>query len=261
MKTKKKMNTYLKCFLLMAVCVIAGVVMGVISALLELSGVGEGTGLFVRMAGENMAVLVAILAVISVVCGEVTLMKMRRCASQIPDADEEEGDMLEYRLELAGGVGMVFSHIALVGGMLLISTCYSLKMIRESTEAQSTRILVGLLIFLALCFYEEYWQVRYVKLVQKLYPEKKGDPVSLKFQKEWLESCDEAEKEMIFQSTYGTYRTMSVLFPVLELIAMVCHLIWNTGLLAVVLLGVAWIVQIFVYCRSCVVLRKKKLRG
>ena len=44
------------------------------------------------------------------------------------------------------------------------------------------------------------WQIRYIKLVQRIYPDKKGDPTSINFQEQWLASCDEAEKEEILRS-------------------------------------------------------------
>ena len=42
-------------------------------------------------------------------------------------------------------------------------------------------------------------QARYVKLLQKIHPEKKGDIASKDFHKQWLESCDEAEKEAVYK--------------------------------------------------------------
>ena len=54
-----------------------------------------------------------------------------------------------------------------------------------------------------------------MKCVQRVYPEKKGDPASRKFQKEWLESCDEAERAMIYQSAYKSYMTANKTIPLL----------------------------------------------
>ena len=47
----------------------------------------------------------------------------------------------------------------------------------------------------------------YIKLVQRIYPDKKGDPTSINFQEQWLASCDEAEKEEIYEASYKTYLT------------------------------------------------------
>ena len=44
--------------------------------------------------------------------------------------------------------------------------------------------------------------MRYVKMVQAAHPEKRGDMNSKNFQKDWMASCDEAEKEMVYQSAY-----------------------------------------------------------
>ena len=54
-------------------------------------------------------------------------------------------------------------------------------------------------LFLICFFYCGMAQARYVKLLQKVHPEKKGDIASKDFHKQWLESCDEAEKDAVYQ--------------------------------------------------------------
>lgn len=81
----------------------------------------------------------------------------------------------------------------------------------------------------------------------------------MKFQKQWLESCDEAEKMLIYQSGYRTYCFMSVLLPFLTVVTMLGHLFYNTGLLAIFVVGFLWIAMVSSYCYFCTVSRKRKL--
>ena len=107
--------------------------------------------------------------------------------------------------------------------------------------------------------YIYFWQIRYVKLLQKTHPEKKGDPSSTKFQEQWLESCDEAEKEMVYQSAYKAYMALGKMIQILLCATMILHLVFHTGILAVIVVGVIYLTMTLTYHRSCVSLQKAKL--
>ena len=62
---------------------------------------------------------------------------------------------------------------------------------------------------------------------------------------------------MIYRGGYQAYQAAMRCLPILEFVAMIAHLLWNTGILAVVLLGVAQLVLVFTYCNS--VVKKKAL--
>ena len=119
--------------------------------------------------------------------------------------------------------------------------------------------LSGLVVFMGMVVYFGLWQVRYVKLVQRIYPEKKGDPASMKFQEQWLASCDEAEKEEIYEASYKTYLLTGKVLPVCTLIAMLLHMVWNTGVLAIIIPAFLWILSAFNYCHCSVTKKSEKL--
>lgn len=81
----------------------------------------------------------------------------------------------------------------------------------------------------------------------------------MKFQKQWMESCDEAEKEVIYQSSYKTYLTIMKVIPILLLVAMLGHFIWNTGIMAILMVGIIWIVANVTYSRSCLIKKGQKI--
>lgn len=95
-----------------------------------------------------------------------------------------------------------------------------------------------------------------MKLLQKTHPEKKGDPSSPKFQEQWLDSCDEAEKEVIYRSAYKAYMTVNRTIPVILILVMLANLYFDTGMLAVIVLAVIWMLAQFTYTGSCVRMKK-----
>ena len=142
--------------------------------------------------------------------------------------------------------------------VLVLSAGYSTSYIGGDNHRIS--YMAVCLIFLACYAYDGFWQVRYIKVIQAAYPEKQADPTSLKFQKLWLESCDEAEKEMIYQSAYKSYIRVGQCVPVLLLVTMLGQLFFNTGVMAILVVAVIWLVATVTYVRSCVKLRAEKLR-
>ncbi|MZK09292.1 DUF3169 family protein [Dorea longicatena] len=108
-------------------------------------------------------------------------------------------------------------------------------------------------------FYDIYLSVRYVKAIQAAHPEKKGDPTSSKFTEQWVESCDEAEKEIIYKSAYKTYIVLNKVIPILLLLTLIANMFLNTGILAVLVVAVIYLVTGMTYIRSCMVSKAKRI--
>lgn len=261
MSKRRSMNSYVKYLLIMLVCAAGGGVLGFCVAYLKgLDEIDVGVGGLLGLVRDNMLPLLVLLTMASVICNESILFRMRRIGDALPDAGDEESDILEYDLERIGNLGVIACNVFMVGSLLIVSTAYSMKYIESAVRSEGIRLIAGMGIFILHDVYIGIWQVRYVKLLQRIYPEKKGDPASRRFQEQWLESCDEAEKEAIFKGSYKTYLRMSKVFPFFAVVAMLCHLIWNTGIMAVVLVCGMWLLSSVTYCRSCLTVQKKKLR-
>ena len=143
--------------------------------------------------------------------------------------------------------------------ILLLATGYSTKYIESLNGSGIMWFLLEILTFIALEVYLNVWQIRYVRVIQKIYPDKKGDPTSLKFPKQWLESCDEAEKEVIYQSAYKAYVTINRTIPLILIVVMVANLYFDTGMMAVVVLALVWMLAQFTYTGNCVKMKKNSL--
>lgn len=220
-------------------------------------GMAAAGDVILRGVGKNMILLMALDMAAAVILGEASLYRMKNLSAFLEDAEEEEADLLEYKIEKAGSVGIIGSQIAIVAGIILVALWYS-DFSRNPGNKESV-VLAGAVLLIAGCFYQGFWQVRYVRRIQGIEPTKKGDPTSIKFQKQWLESCDEAEKTLIYQSSYRTYCFMSVLMPFLIVVTMLGHLLYDTGLLAIFVVGFLWIAMVSAYCYFCTVSRRRKL--
>lgn len=118
-------------------------------------------------------------------------------------------------------------------------------------------LLVG--IFITSILIVLFIEVAVVSFVQKMDPSKKGDPTSADFSKHWEASLDEAEKFLLYKSAYKSFMFMKNFLLALMVIAMLGEVIFDTGKFALVLAGLAWVVQSLSFSKSARNTSGKKL--
>lgn len=209
---------------------------------------------------QNLMIpLTAVITAAGIMIGEMTLKKMKAVTEKIIPAEDEECDELEYQEERIASFGLNISNLAMALSILIVSMGYSGKYL-ENSNRNTMNFFAAMIIFIICFFYEGIWQMRYVKVIQLSRPEfNDADPSSRKFQKQWMEHCDEAEKEQIYESSYHTYLFLAKALPIAMVFAMLANLLYNTGVLAVVLLAVIWIASTIYYTQCCISYRKKKM--
>lgn len=253
---EKKTNSYKRA---LKITVVGGV-LGGISGGLCMAAKTHGIGLYLTeitvLIQSVMTPLLGIIFVASVILEEGSYQRLKAICEKQQTAEDEECDRLEYEEEKEGAFGMNVNVLSQILCILVLTFGYSMKYI--TADGHAYRFLAACMIFVACFIYEYFWQIRYVKLLQKTHPEKKGEPSSLKFQEQWLESCDEAEKEIIYRSAYKAYMTVNRTVPVLLVGTMVANLYFDTGMFAVVVVSVIWLLTQFTYSHYCIKLREAR---
>lgn len=257
----KKRNSFGRMGLFMLFSAIGGGILGL--ALSTVFGDGridavQGGAIFVLGGIRRIMVPALILiTIVSVVYGELNLRKQRMLCNKILESMDEECDRWDYEEEKTGAWGMAVNLLSQILCILVLSAGYSMEYIWDGYGGE---VLAACVIFLACYVYDGFWQVRYVKVVQSAYPEKLGDPSSRKFQQQWLDSCDEAEKEVIYRSAYQSYSKTMKTIPGLLMLTMLGHLFFQTGIMAIVVVAIIWMVVTISYLSSCVRLKGQKIR-
>jgi len=95
-------------------------------------------------------------------------------------------------------------------------------------------------------------QQRCVDAVKRMNPEKTASVYDVKFQRKWMDNCDEAEKLMIGKCTYKAYAAANTACAVPAIIFAVCALIFNTGFLPSFAVCVIWFALQFIYYRETI---------
>lgn len=86
-----------------------------------------------------------------------------------------------------------------------------------------------------------------INLTKEMNPEKKGSVYDVKFVDKWEDSCDEAEKILIYKSAYKTYVMMSHLFIGLWIFCVFGNHVFGFGQMPVTMVSVLWLCQVCFY--------------
>ena len=253
---KRKMNTFVKFALIMLGSAVGGGILGAAGYWFfgdTFENMGKSGGGILSLVQQLAFPLLILITICSILYGEWNLKKQKEIGLRIQETEEEECDRWEYQLEKMTAVGLVVNTISQILCFLILASGYSMRYI---SNGNAISVLLLCAVFLVCYFYDAFWQVRMVKTTQKTYPKMQGDLSSRKFQQQWLDSCDEAEKEYIYQSAYKCYVKMGTWIPVLLVVAMLGHLFFDTGIMAIVMVAAIWLIMTVSYSHSCVKLKK-----
>lgn len=111
----------------------------------------------------------------------------------------------------------------------------------------AVQVLIGSAFFLLAGAVCAIYQVATVKQIQKKDPMKHGDAADLRFQKDWIRSCDEVEKRVIYEASYKAYTVGRTLLLVAVCVCILGEMYFGGCLTAIVMLTVCNIVMTLVY--------------
>ena len=211
-----------KFLLLIGVAALAGCIVGFFS--------GAAAGSF--SAAELTARLEAFLRTLVPwglpVCAAVLLIPaavlFSQARTQVRTWDgEDEGTA--WAVENRLNVVLLLTTLTMVAALFFLS----LGMLFAQENMLPTLLTVGF--FLAAMAAIVVLQQLVVDLTRRMNPEKEGSVYDRRFQKKWLESCDEAERARIGQAAYHAFRTASGVCMGVWLAVLLLSLFLEVGIL------------------------------
>jgi len=107
-------------------------------------------------------------------------------------------------------------------------------------EDRSMRMLWIVGFFLITMAVNIVLQQKVVDLEKRMNPEKQGSVYDMKFQKKWMDSCDEAEQRQIGQACYIAYRVTGNVCIWLWMALMLLAFVYDTGILPMFMVTLIW---------------------
>ncbi len=160
--------------------------------------------------------------------------------------DEEVSDSIDRKLSIA----MWLTGSALILSYFLIAAAYSGGFAAFSNKENIVPFLVSIVAFLGIMIETVIIQQKCVDAAKKTNPEKNASVYDTKFQKKWMESCDEAEKIMIGKCAFQAYGATNGACAILAIVLALCALIFDIGFLPSLVVCVIWLVNQSVYCKE-----------
>ncbi len=186
---------------------------------------------------KNSTVLMFI-GVVPLIIGSVFLVKARSVIEQNNNLDEDEFEKTHKTLSLALYVPSVL--------MPWLFVCFGFS-VTYNFGIESPYILMDLIIFILELAWVTILQYQIVEQTKKILPEKRGNVLDSKFQKEWYSSCDEAEKQIIGEACYISCKTMNMVYPILFAIMIFVCSLYDLSPFIFLMVGVLWLIQILSY--------------
>ena len=119
-------------------------------------------------------------------------------------------------------------------------------------------LLAAIVGLLAVTFLVLFTQQRVVDLTRRINPEKQGSVYDFKFQKKWLASCDEAERQRIGQAAYSSFLVTSRTAMVVWIVMVLVNLYLPIGPLPVLAALIPWGVGQISYLVACLKMERSQ---
>ena len=249
---KKKMNSYIKFLLWMA---LGGAIGGILAV--GMLTVDDGLGSLLDRTAEwihaHKIVLLAVLAAVGLIMCIICYKKgetIRKCLGNC--ADDERQEQLDGNYNFWSTSGTVASTVVI--HLALGTFAFGFRM---ENDEDAVHLLVSAVLLIGITVICSFYQIAVIKQMRKKDPMKRGDIADLSFCRDWLESCDEAERYMTYEAGFKTFSEMKIILMVAAVAAMMGELFLGRGLMAAVLLILCNMMTAILYTIHSVGIKKR----
>lgn len=174
-------------------------------------------------------------------------------------AKNREDDDIAQKADNLISWGITLCSVSLIVGYWLFGLNVSIPQMELTTLAHIPRVLESVVVVLLLMAYYSVYMAFGVKLVKRINPEKRGDPLDTKFQKDWINSCDEGEKMVIYQASYQSHRLVGAVLLIVWVVTVMCSIFFGLGGYTITIVSIIWLAHTIGYQWYAMKLDKKKM--
>lgn len=240
-----------KLLIIMLTCAILGFLVGIGAVFLsnlDLESLFESLDAFWFTAAPWC---LPVFAVILLCPATILYLKMKSAFSRWDGENEPAIEQIEAKLSIA----------LMLDGSFMIFLFFGMAIILATIDGHSAGTAAVCLIEMILSLaWTILLQQKIVDQEKRINPEKKGSVYDTKFNKKWMDSCDEREQLLIFKSAYQAYKNTSYFCMGLSLLLMLGSMPFGYGPLPAGAVLLVWLVEMLSYCITAVKLEKHKSR-
>lgn len=236
-----------KFLLIMLLSLILGGAVGFFSAKYSLNTLSDSLKSAGTFFGVYIApyLMLAMAIVIPIVC--ILLYKSaKKILSSWDGEDEDVYNAADKKLSVIMWITSAF----LILSFFLITASYSVGFSAFESKRHTLPVLVGIASFFAILIEAVLIQQKCVDAVKIMNPEKTASVYDTKFQKKWLDSCDEAEKIMVGKCAYKAFSATNSVCIILSVLLAIFALVFETGFLPSLAVCLIWLVNQSAYLKE-----------
>ena len=161
--------------------------------------------------------------------------------------DEEISDDIENKLSIVQWI----TSGSLIISYFLIAASYASGITMFENVKSMIGFDVAIVAFLAIMAEGVIIQQKSVDSVKVMNPEKTASVYDMKFQKKWLDTCDEAEKIIVGKCAFKAFNVTNSVCSILAIILAISALMFGIGFFPSFLVCLIWIINVSIYCKEC----------
>lgn len=219
---------------------IGGIAGGILAMIFEwknmrgmVLGIGSGFETFLT---RQFFWIIGVLGILMLVFNLSCYLKLRGLVSEAEKLEkDEELDLLDSRIEL-------LSVASLYGNGILFILVFITYVVRALSHLDES--ITSTLMFLAVVIIYPIFYILIINQLKKYDPSKQGNPGSMRFQKDWLASCDEAEKLREYKVGYQSAQFGTKLFAISFAVTAVSAMLMESDTYVVYVTGIMWLIYI-----------------
>lgn len=236
-----------KFLLIMLLSLIVGGAVGFFSAKYSLNALSDS----LKSAGAFFGAYIApYLMLITAVIVPLVCFLLYKSAKKILSSWDGEDEDVYNAADKKLSVIMWITSAALTLSFFLITASYSVGFSAFESKRHTLPVLVGIASFFCILIESVLIQQKCVDAVKIMNPEKTASVYDTKFQKKWLDSCDEAEKIMVGKCSYKSYAATNTACIILSVVLAIFALVFETGFLPSLAVCLIWLVNQSAYLKE-----------
>lgn len=238
-----------KFILIMFISLIVGGGVGFFSAKYNVDTLADG----IKNAGALFGIWVApwlmlVAAVIMPVVCVPIYRNTKRLLSTWDGEDEEVSDTVDKKISIM----IWITNAALIFSYFFIAASSPGSFAAFDNKENLLLFSIGTAAFIGIMIEAVIIQQKCVDTAKITNPEKTASIYDMKFQKKWMDSCDEAEKIVVGKCAFKAYAATNAVCTVLAVVFAIFALIFGIGFLPSLAICVIWFVNQSVYCREAI---------
>ncbi|MDY3908276.1 MAG: DUF3169 family protein [Eubacterium sp.] len=199
--------------------------------------------------------LLAIISLFLVWFFYFTCKKMHRELQKNPD--DAFWDLLEYKMNvpIILANAMQILNVFFFGCILCITEFASYG---KDGGFETAVVIIDCILFLLILVVTILVSGGIVKIEKELNPEKQGNVFDFRFNEVWFESCDEAQKMIVYKASYHAFKCTNITCMVLWIASFVGMFALKTGIYPLLCVCLIWLVNTLSYMLRAAKLERGK---